>query len=433
MSEKKQTYGMERRIFLQAAMGLPLLTDTVQMEELKLRVSAAIGPSQSREDHRFDVIVLGVGSMGSATCYYLARSGAKVLGLEQFDIPHEMGSHAGQSRIIRKAYFEHPDYVPLLESAYANWKELERITQAEVYVKTGLLYFGKPDHLLITGVLESAGKYRIPVEKLDKNAMDARYPQVSLPDGYAKLFEPDAGFVTPERAILLYTDQAIKLGAVIRTKTKVLQWTKDADGYRVSTNQGEFRCKKLVITSGPWTAKLVPGMQQTLKVTRQMIAWVIPHKPASFELGRWPCWTLADERKPGIYYGFPILPVGRFNGPIGFKLAHHAPGEVTGADTVSRTPTPEDEANLKYCLNTYFPDGYAGTHVMKTCLYTNTPDEHFIIDYLPGHEGKVAIAAGFSGHGFKFVSVVGEILRDLALSGSTSHPIGFLHAKRFPV
>lgn len=424
---------MERRTFLQAAMGLPLMTDTVHMEELKTKVSSTVNQSGSREDKRYDVIVLGVGSMGSAACYYLARSGAKVLGLEQFDIPHEMGSHAGQSRIIRKAYFEHADYVPLLESAYANWKELERVTQVEVYVKTGLLYFGKPDHLLITGVLESAGKYGIPVQKLDNNTMNASYPQVSLPDGFTKLFEPDAGFLTPERAILLYIDQAIKLGAIIRTKTKVLQWKKDTDGYLVSTNQGEFRCKKLVITSGPWTTKMVPGMQQALKVTRQMIAWVIPRKPASFELGNWPCWTIADEHKPGIYYGFPILPVGRFNGPIGFKLAHHTPGLVTDPDTVSRIPTPEDEANLKYCLDRYFRDGYASTHVMKTCLYTNTPDEHFIIDYLPGHEGNVAIAAGFSGHGFKFVSVVGEILRDLALTGSTRHPIGFLHAKRFPV
>ncbi|MCU0381765.1 MAG: N-methyl-L-tryptophan oxidase [Chitinophagaceae bacterium] len=402
------------------------------MEELKKKVSNTVDQSGSPVDKHFDVIVLGVGSMGSAACYFLARSGAKVLGLEQFDIPHEMGSHAGQSRIIRKAYFEHPDYVPLLESAYANWKELERITQAEVYIKTGLLYFGKPDHQVIKGVLESAGKYRIPVEKLDNRAATARYPQVSLPNGYTTLLEPDAGFVTPERAILLYTDQAIQLGAVIKTKTAVFHWKKEGDDYTVSTNQGEFRCKKLVITSGPWTAKLVPALKQTLTVTRQVIAWVIPRKPASFEWGRWPCWMIADEHKPGIYYGFPILPVGRFHGPIGFKLAHHTPGMVSDTDTVSRIPTPEDEANLAYCLDKYFPDGYANTHVMKTCLYTNTPDEHFIIDYLPGHEGKVAIAAGFSGHGFKFVSVVGEILRDLVLSGSTSHPIGFLHAKRFP-
>jgi sarcosine oxidase len=294
------------------------------------------------------------------------------------------------------------------------------------------LYFGRQEHPSIKGVLASAHAYGIPVEQMDAVTLHAQYPQVSLPQGYSALFEPDAGFVTPERAILLYAGEAIKLGAVIRTKAKVLAWKKDADGYKVSTNQGAFRCKKLVITSGPWTAGLVPQMKPTLTVTRQVIAWVIPRKPASYELGRWPCWTIADDHKPGIYYGFPILPVGRFNGPIGFKLAHHTAGTPTDPDTVSRIPAPEDEANLTYCLDKYFPDGYACTHVMKTCLYTNTPDEHFIIDYLPGHEGRVAIAAGFSGHGFKFVSVVGEILRDLALSVSTRHPIGFLHAKRFP-
>jgi sarcosine oxidase len=401
------------------------------MEDIRTRIETAMQGQLTSHDDGFDVIVIGMGSMGSAACYYLAASGARVLGLEQFDIPHDLGSHAGQSRIIRKAYFEHPDYVPLLERAYQNWKELENITAAQVYVKTGLLYFGKPDHQLITGVTASASLYQVPVETLAEKDMQSRYPQVNIPAGYHKLFEPDAGFVTPERAILLYTDQAIKNGAVVRTKTAVTGWEKTGGGYTVSTTHGKFHGKKLVICSGPWTSRMAPVLQPNLEVTRQTIAWVIPRKPAAFELGHWPCWMIADEEKPGIYYGFPILPVGQFNGPIGFKIAHHTPGQPCEPDTISRMPTPEDEDNLRYCLDKFFPDGFAHMHVMKTCMYTNTPDEHFIIDFLPGHKNEVVVAAGFSGHGFKFASVVGEILRDLALSGSTSHPIDFLHAKRF--
>jgi sarcosine oxidase len=381
--------------------------------------------------NNFDAIVLGVGSMGSATCYYLAKQGYRVLGLEQFDIPHDQGSHAGQSRIIRKAYFEHPDYVPLLERAYENWKEIEHKSDSQIYFPTGLLYAGKPHDVLIRGVRESAEKYKVKVESLSKAQAKDRFPQFQIPEGYEVVFEPDAGFVTPERAVLLYVEQAIQAGAHIHTKEKAISWKKEGEIITVITSKETYTCKKLIITAGPWAGQLIPGFSKQLKVTRQVIAWVSPKKRQPFELGQFPCWLIDDHTQDGMYYGFPILPVGKFGAPIGLKVALHYPGQVSDPDAVNRIPSKEDENMLIDAIHKYLPEGYSSTHVMKTCLYTNTQDENFILDFLPGYDQHVAIAAGFSGHGFKFVSVVGEIMADLAMNGKTELPIEFLNAQRF--
>ncbi|MEP7254318.1 MAG: N-methyl-L-tryptophan oxidase [Ferruginibacter sp.] len=402
-----------------------------EFETANEKVKQLIHRANDNDQTNFDVIVLGVGSMGSSACYYLAKQGIKVLGLEQFDIPNEMSSHAGQSRIIRKAYFEHSDYVPLLERSYQNWKQLENMTGTQVYFQTGLLYFGKPDHPMMKGVNESADKYNIKLDRLSATDTAAKFPQIKIADDYEKLYEPGAGFITPERAILLYTENALQNGAVIKIKVKVLDWSKTKDGVQVTTTAGNYFAKKLIITAGPWAGKMIPGILSTLRITRQVVAWVIPKNISSFELGNLPCWLIADDERPGAYYGFPVLPADRFYGPTGFKIAHHYPGAVSDPDTISRVPTPADEANLVYALNRFFPEGYRSTQVMKTCMYSNTPDENFILDFLPGYDKDVVIATGFSGHGFKFASVVGEIMSDLATKGNTSLPIGFLNASRF--
>ncbi len=379
----------------------------------------------------FDAIVLGVGSMGSSTCYYLASRGYRVLGLEQFDIPHDQGSHAGQSRIIRKAYYEHPDYVPLLERAYENWREIENRSGSQIYFPTGLLYAGKSNDTLIKGVRESAEKYNVKVESLSNSETKDRFPQFQIPEGYQVLFEPDAGFVTPERAVLLYVEQAIHAGAHIHTKEKSISWKKEGDNISVFTGKNTYTCKKLIITAGPWASQLIPGFSKQLNVTRQVIAWVNPKKSKLFELGKFPCWLIDDHTQHGMYYGFPILPVGKFGAPIGLKVALHYPGQVSDPDAVNRVPSKEDEEMLIEAIHKFLPDGYSSMHVMKTCLYTNTPDENFVLDYLPGYDQQVAIAVGFSGHGFKFVSVVGEIMADLAMKGKAELPISFLNAQRF--
>jgi sarcosine oxidase len=371
----------------------------------------------------FDVIVLGVGSMGSAACYHLAKRGLSVLGLEQFVIPHTLGSHGGQSRIIRKAYFEHPDYVPLLELAYRNWKELEAITGEQVYYPTGLLYWGSADHPVMQGLRMSSDRYGVPVHEEAPSA----YPQLSIPPALQLLSEPDAGFLTPEPALRGFVAAARQKGAQILENQQVLSWS-DAQGcIRVKTAAQEYTAAKLVITAGPWAGRHLPALSRDLTVTRQVMAWVMPRDPSSFMLGNFPCWMAAEEEVPGVFYGFPMLPEGRFEGPPGFKLAHHAPGIPTLPDAVDRNVSEAETAPLIRVLERYFKGAYAYTLASKTCLYTNTPDEHFIIDLL---QPNVAVAAGFSGHGFKFASAVGEIMADLAIAGRTAHPISFLSASR---
>jgi sarcosine oxidase len=378
----------------------------------------------------FDVIVVGVGSMGSSACYFLAKRGYKVLGLEQFDISHEFGSHAGQSRIIRKAYFEHSDYVPLLNRAYENWQKLEEETGEQIYFRTGLVYFGPPEHQIIKGVKQSASLYGIEIENLNASSTEERFPQFNIPEYFECLYEPDAGFLTPERAIRLYSEQAKKHGAEIHVQEKVLDWKKDGDGIVVRTDKNNYHGSRLVITAGAWAGKMIPGFQGKLKITRQFVAWVKTKKENEFTLNNFPCWLIADKEKPGAYYGFPILPTEKFGEPAGLKIAHHHPDGETDPDYVNRKLTKDDEENLKYALNKYLPGAFESFLSSKICLYANSPDENFIIDRLPGYE-DVVIACGFSGHGFKFVSVVGEILADLAMKDKTELPIEFLNAKRF--
>lgn len=373
--------------------------------------------------NRYDVIVIGVGSMGSASCYYLSKRGYKVLGLEQFDISHEQGSHTGQSRIVRKAYFEHSDYVPLMERAYQNWRSLEEETGMQIYYRTGLVYYGKPDHELIKGVKQSASLYNIPLD--DTKA----FTQFTIPAGFEKVFEPDAGFVSPEKTIQLYTKLAIENGAKIGNHEKVLDWKKEGSHIKVTTDKNIYHSDKLIITSGAWTGKMIPNLHKTIKVTRQFIAWIKPKNGKDFSLGNFPCWMIADELKSGLYYGFPMLPEKDFGTPVGLKLARHYPATVTDPDKVNRETTEEDKADVLYVLNKYFPGVFNGFVATKTCLYANSPDENFIIDYLPGYDKQVAVACGFSGHGFKFVPVIGEIMADL-MEGNTKFPIEFLSLKR---
>lgn len=372
-----------------------------------------------------------MGSMGSAACYFLSKRGYKVLGLEQFDVSHEFGSHAGQSRIIRKAYFEHPDYVPLLERAYKNWKALEWETGKQVYFKTGLLYAGNPNNQIIRGVEESAALYKIDLDQLNSVAATDQFPQFKFPDGFEILFEPEAGFITPEKAIRLYANEAKKNGAIIQSNEKAIEWKKNGDGVIINTDKDSYQCNNLIITAGAWAGKMIPGFNEKIKVTRQSVAWIKTKNDEQFGLNNFPCWMIGDDIKHGCFYGFPLLDTKRFGEPAGLKLAHHYPDQVTDPDNVNRQTTEEDLKNVKYCLDRYLPGVFDSVLSTKICLYANSPDENFIIDKLPGFEDNVSVACGFSGHGFKFASVVGEILADLATEGRTSLPIEFLNAKRF--
>ena len=386
--------------------------------------------TESGNNH-FDVIVIGVGSMGSSACYHLARRGYKVLGLEKFRIGHENGAHTGQSRIIRKAYFEAPEYVPLLESAYKNWKDFENETGEKIYFQTGLLYMGQPGHALMKGMKQSAGLYHVPVESLSAKDVKKKFPAFHVPPGFEVVLEPGAGFIPPEKTIRLFAEHAQKAGAEIHTKENVMRWEVKGNHCIVTSGKREYTCDRLIITAGPWTGKMIPALQNKLSVTRQFIAWVKMKNERSFEWGKFPCWMIADDEKPGAYYGFPSLPTDQFGEPAGMKIAHHFPGQQTDPDQVNRQAVPEDEKNIEYALQKYFPGSFDSIISSKTCLYANSPDEHFMIDFLPGYDEKVVIACGFSGHGFKFVSLIGPVLADLAMTGKTIPGINFLKLERF--
>lgn len=380
----------------------------------------------------YDIIVIGVGSMGSATCYRLAERGYKVLGLEQFNSPHTEGSHAGQSRIIRKAYFEHPDYVPLLERAYRNWSQLEVQTGEHLYFKSALLYFGPADHNVIKGTTNAASLHGIELKELTAQEIKGRYPQFQIPSGFKSYYEPGAGFLRPEKVITVYKNEAIKKGAVIHSNERTLEWKRDGKGFKVVTDKDSYHADKIIITAGAWAPKLIPALADKMRITRQVIVWVKPLDAIKFSPANFPCWLIADHRRAGALYGFPFLNKQEFGEPEGLKFAWHCPDEETDPDNVNRVVSDEEVQKLISDVAEYIP-AVADSEIVvtKTCLYANSPDEDFIVDHLPGYDNDVTIACGFSGHGFKFVSVMGEILADLSTEGKTELPIGFLRLDRF--
>ena len=374
----------------------------------------------------YDVIVLGVGSMGSAAVYQLARRGFRVLGLDQFAVPHDRGSHGGQSRIIRKAYFEHPDYVPLLERSYHAWSELESETGTRLYTETGLLYAGSSESILIQGVLASAEQYCIPVQRISPAEAGRTYPAFHIPDGYEVVLEPEAGLLKPEAAIQTLLNRAVELGATIKTGVQASGWSRVSDGVEVSTNEGKFRAARLIVTAGSWAGNLVSLLKPSLKVTRQVVCWLRTRQPEIFAPGKFPCWLFDEAETGNVFYGFPQLDPKQYPGPEGLKFAQHNPGRTTDPDTVDPGDLSQELELLHRSARNLFPNQIDGIQEVKTCLYTYSPDEHFMIDLLPEHDQRVVVAAGFSGHGFKFVPVIGEILADLTINGSTVQPAGFL-------
>jgi sarcosine oxidase len=380
----------------------------------------------------YDVIVVGVGAMGSSTCAFLAARGAKVLGLEQFDIVHERGSHTGQSRIIRKAYFEHPDYVPLLERSYFNWQKLEAESCQKIYFETGIVYFGKPEGEIISGITKSGLLYDINLEKLTPEQTSARFPAFEIPANFNAIFEPEAGYLIPEKAIRLYVEKARQHGAVIKENEAVLTWSQNESNVEVTTPTGSYVAKKIVFTSGSWMGKLLPELTSMLTVRRQLLAWIQPPDKKQFDNTHFPCWFVEDPVH-GLFYGFPRIENGVVAGPSGIKLAHHHPGVVTDPDDRDEATSSQIPSALSTAIDKYIPSAGKDFSAVKQCLYTYSPDSDFIIDFLPNGDDRVVIACGFSGHGFKFASVVGEILADLALDGNTALPIDFLRLDRLKI
>lgn len=376
----------------------------------------------------YDVIVVGVGSMGSATCYQLAARGVKVLGIEQFGISHENGSHTGQSRIIRKAYFEHSDYVPLLHKAYDGWRHLEKKSRMQFYWPTGVVYFGAEGDSTLASIKHSANTYDLKLDQMELAEAKLKWPQFKTPSHYECLFEPEAGFVTPERAIQTYTEMAKELGAEIHANEQVEKWEVSSNEVTVTTNRGQYKAGRIIFTSGAFSDQLL-DLKVNLKVTRQYLAWVKPQNNFKYDPNNMPCWLLVDEGRDGAFYGFPKMP-SEIGGPQGVKFGYHNPGEVFNEKEDLDVLEREKEL-LNDFLALYFDHVNAKLETVKSCKYTYTPDDHFIVDLLPDMNERVVVACGFSGHGYKFAPVMGEALADLALEGGSDLPIQFLGLGRF--
>jgi sarcosine oxidase len=372
----------------------------------------------------FDIIVIGVGAMGASTCFHLASRGVRVLGIEQFDIPHDRGSSHGESRMIRSAYYEEPRYVPLLQRAYVLWDELEaQITQKILY-RVGGLYMGPPAGTLVKGAALSVAAHGLAHEKLSVDELRKRWPQFVVPREWGAIYEAEAGFLLPEPIIQSYAQLAQARGAAIHTRETVRSWRANATGVSVRTERGEYHANHLIFTGGAWTSRLVADLGVPLQVTRQVLGWVAPLAPEPFRLGELPAWAI-DSLDGGVYYGFPMMP----HSP-GFKLARHCPSEPFDPDDPSREPRATDENDFRPCLRQHIPQADGPLAQMRVCMYTNSPDHNFIIDRHPQH-ANVHLACGFSGHGFKFASVIGEILADMSTTGSARVPVDFLSLRRF--
>jgi sarcosine oxidase len=372
---------------------------------------------------RYDVIVVGLGGMGSAAFYQLARRGLKVLGLEQYDIPHAMGSYHGLTRIIRLAYHEHADYVPLLRRAYELWRELESAAGRPVLHLTGSVDIARPGHAIFAESLRSAELHGLEHEALTSAELTRRFPAYRFPPDAMALWQPDGGFLEPEAAVVAYVAQGQALGARAQARERVTAWAPSGNGVRVETARGGYLADRLVLCGGAWMATLVPRLATIAVPERQVLAWLQPTEPTLFEPARFPVFNCAVDE--GNYYGFPVFAVPGFK----FGRFRHF-GQTVDPDTMDRECHPVDEEMLRRFAQRYFPGGAGPTMSLKACMFTNSPDHNFIIDRLPDCP-EVAIAAGFSGHGFKFCSVVGEILADLAERGRTAHPIRMFRLDRF--
>jgi sarcosine oxidase len=372
----------------------------------------------------YDAIVIGLGGMGSASAYHLARRGARVLGLEQFEPLHERGSSHGLTRIIRLAYHEHPSYVPLLRRAYELWHDLEADAGRQLLITTGSLEGGPKDGLMFRGALEAAELHELPHEVLDRDEIRRRYPAYeNLDPSIRVVYQPDGGFLLAEDTMRSHHDGARAAGAELRFGEAVRSWEPAGDGVRVTTDAGRYEAARLVVCAGAWARRLVPSLAGLAEPERQVLAWLTPRRPEPFSVERFPVFILDVEG--GSYYGFPT------HDGHGLKVGwYHHFREPIDPDDPDRSTRPDDEAALRSFVERHLPDAAGPTEMLRACIFTNSPDEHFIIDRLPDAP-QVTVVSPCSGHGYKFCSVVGEIATDLTLTGSTRHDIGLFRLDRF--
>lgn len=370
----------------------------------------------------YDVIVLGLGGMGSAAAAHLARRGLRTLGLEQFSLGHALGSSHGHTRVIRRAYFEHPDYVPLLHAAYELWRELETESGAKLMVLNGLMMAGGFDSALIAGSITAARDHGLPLEVLKPDEARARFTGFAFSDDMRVLFDPGGGFLHVERGVQAHLDSARDHGATLIDNQAVRTWTSDGDAVQVSTEGATYDASALVICAGAWAGRLLAELGLKLAVERAAMGWFRPVDDA-YQL-KDGCPVFAFETPGGFFYGTP-----QFD-ERGAKVAEHrglAP--IPDPDRLDRRPTAADLAPVQRFIPLYLPGLIPVPLDQAVCMYTMSPDSHFIVDTHPQY-ANVHFAAGFSGHGYKFAPIMGAILADRVERGATDYPAGFLRLQR---
>ncbi len=371
----------------------------------------------------YDVIVVGLGAMGSATLHQLSRRGLRVLGLEQFTPAHARGSSHGKSRIIREAYFEDPRYVPLVQHAYTLWAELEAESGVTVFHQTGGLMIGAPDSEVVTGARLSAELHGLAHEMLSADDLRQRFPLFHVRDIDVAVYEPRAGMLAPEKAITAFVDLARRQGAEVRSEEAMLSWRAVGDGVEVTTTQGTYQAGRLVLTVGAWAGKVFAELELPFVVQRNVLYWFDPVAHAEqFTPERFPIFI--QDLEPGLaWYGFPDT-------GDGVKLALHHFGETTDPDALRRTVSETEVAFMRDVIARHMPDANGALRESAACMYTNVPDDHFVIDVHPDHPA-VIVASPCSGHGFKFSSALGELLAEMAMGVPVSFDTSLFSLARF--
>ncbi|RCS41464.1 N-methyl-L-tryptophan oxidase [Bremerella cremea] len=371
----------------------------------------------------YDVAVIGTGGVGSAALYHLAQAGANVIGLDRFAPPHSRGSSHGDTRVIRMAYFEHPDYVPLLQQAYQGWHALEELAGKQLYFPTGVLQIGPEQGDVIAGIRQSATKHNLAIESFTASEIPRTFPGVQSPENVVGILERDAGYLLVSECIATYLTGAKQLGTTLLADTPVERWEDQGNEFVLYTTGNTVRAKQLVICGGAWAAQLITDLGVPLTILRKHLYWYANESPHYTAQSKFPVFLM--ETPQGIYYGFPQID------SQGVKLARHDGGEpLAHAKLHSQAEDNADQTSVENFLSRYLPRLSHQRIRHAACMYTLTPDQHFLLGTHPAHPG-LHFASGLSGHGFKFASALGMALADLATTGQTSAPIGFLSATRF--
>ncbi len=370
------------------------------------------------------MIVIGLGAMGSAVAYHLAAKGTRVLGLDRYHPPHQFGSSHGLTRIIREAYFEHPSYVPLVQRAYQLWADLEKLSGRKLLRQTGGLMIGPPDGVLVSGARRSAEEHRLLHQVLSSTELRARYPIFSPEANMVAVWEPRAGILFPELAVQTHLEQAVKRGASLRFNEPVLRWEPEGEGVRVFTATVTYSARRLLLSAGAWLGALLGASADLpLSAERQVLLWFEPRSQAEqFQPENCPIyiWEYAPHR---FFYGFPDL-------GDGVKVAVHHEGQLTEPEKIPREVNEDEIQTMRSLLRRFLPPADGVLKSTVVCIYTNTPDEHFILDYHPAHP-QVLVASPCSGHGFKFSSVIGELAAILLANQKPSFDLSLFRINRF--